>query len=273
VSLTHDSGKFEWIARNKLRFYPDVALLPRRRYAEILSHSGRLGGYALRGDRKYEFYTPAFRVNSAWLTYELTPESDQQANLFASVEFNYEVDPKEVARHISVQYEGGASLPFTLHTENPSAIFALKVEGAKRGEQEKQVQLRIAKGLKPIGGKSGLADDYTKPISLPGREELRVESVLPVRESTNRQTIRIAFNLPINGTTAAPFVSVEPSISYKLTYSHNYIDLHGEFDAKTTYQIKLRKGLKAIDGSQLKRDFASAVARSRKHKAAGWLRR
>ncbi len=259
-------GKFEWIARNKLRFYPDVVLSPSTRYtAEILPRIAADYGYALRGDRKYEFYTPAFRVNSAWLTYELTPESDQQANLFASIEFNYEVDPKEVAKHISVQYEGGGSLPFTLQTENPSAIFALKVEGAKRGEQEKQVQLRVSKGLKPIGGKSGLADDYTKPISLPGREELRVESVLPVRESANRQTIRIAFNLPINGTTATPFVSVEPFISYKLTYSHNYIDLHGEFDAKTTYQVKLRKGLKAIDGSQLKRDFANAVTLAREN--------
>ena len=49
------------------------------------------------------FYTPAFRVNSAWLTYELTPESDRQATLCATIEFNYEVDPKEAAKHISVQ--------------------------------------------------------------------------------------------------------------------------------------------------------------------------
>ena len=134
------------------------------------------------------------------------------------------------------------------------------------------MQLVVSKGLKPIGGKSGLPDDYTKPMSLPGREDLQVESVLPVRESTNRQTIRIAFNLPINGEAAAPFVSVEPSISYKLTYSHNYIDLHAEFDAKTTYQVKLRKGLKAIDGSLLKRDFSQRRdSGAREHSAAGWL--
>lgn len=257
-------GKFEWIARNKLRFYPDVELSPSTKYtAEILPRIASEYGYALRGDRKFTFYTPAFRVNSAWLTYELTPETDQSADLFATIEFNYEVEPKEAEKHISVQYEGGGAVPFTMQSETPSMIIALKAAGAKRGESEKQIQLKVAKGLKPIGGKSGLVDDYIKPISLPGREELRVESVLPLRESANRQTIRIAFNLPINGTTAAPFVSLEPAVSYRLTFSHNYIDLHGEFDPKQTYQVRLRKGLRGIDGSQLKRDFSNAVALAR----------
>ncbi len=253
-------GKFEWIARNKLRFYPDVTLAPSTHYtAEILPRVAADYGYALKGDRKFTFYTPAFRVVSAWLTYELTPESDQQANLFSTVEFNYVVDPKEALKYFSVQDEGGGAVEYTIQTEAPAAIIALKAEGARRGEKENQVQLKIAKGLKPLGGNSGLAADFVKPLTLPGREDLKVESVLPVRESPNRNTIRIAFNLPINGATAAPFVSIDPPISYKLTYSHNYLDLHAEFVPRTTYQVKLHKGLRAIDGSLLPRDFANAV--------------
>lgn len=253
-------GKFEWIARNKLRFSPDEPLAPSTQYtADVLATVGLGYGYALKGDHKFSFYTPQFRVNSAWLTFELTPESDKQANLYSTIEFNYEVDPQEAAKHISVQYEDGGSLSYKLETESPSTIIALNVPGAERGEKEKQIQLKISKGMTCIGGKVGLKDDYVSPLSLPGREELKVESALPVQESLKNRIIRVQFNLPINGQNAATFVSLEPALDFKLTCAHNYIDIHADFDVKVTYQVKLRKGLRAIDGSALLRDFTSAV--------------
>jgi hypothetical protein len=254
------AGKFEWIARNKLRFYPDAPLAPSTRYtAEVLPKIAAGYGYVFKGDRKFSFYTPQFRVNSAWLTYELVGESTGLTNLYSTIGFNYEVDPLEAAKYISVRYDDGSVIPYKLGTEAPSEVISLLVEGVERGEKEKQIQVRIAKGLNCIGGAVGLLDDFTSPLSLPGREELKVESALPEQESIKSRMIRVQFNLPINSQNAVPFIALEPKLEFKLTSTHNYIDIHAEFDPTVAYQLFIRKGLRAVDGSTLPRDFSSTL--------------
>ncbi len=253
-------GRFEWIARDKVRFYPDVQLLPSTEYrAEINSKFASEFGYALRGNRRFNFYTERFRVASATLNYNLTPESDQRADLAASIEFNYRVDPLEAMKHINLQYEDGGKIPFEIVTSAVSTYIGLVAHDALRGPEEKQIQLKISKGLLCDGGSLGLQDDHITPLGLPGRTELRVESVLPLHTDIADKAIRVQFNLPINTQTASSFVSIEPPIAFKITAGHTHLDLRASFDPQKTYQVKISRGIRAIDGSELRRDFSGAV--------------
>ncbi|MDZ7318532.1 MAG: MG2 domain-containing protein, partial [candidate division KSB1 bacterium] len=253
-------GKLQWIGRDKLRFYPDVQLLPATEYtAEVTSQLVSKLGFSLRGQRSFQFYTPRFQVNSALVNFEIQAQAAKKADLLATVEFNYPVQPATAVGSITLQYKDGAAIPFQLLTTNPSTIIELKAEQIARGSDESQIELKIARGLKPIGGNTGLEQDFIKPITLPKEEDLKVEKVSPIRETPQSGYIRVQFNLPVDATAATSFISVEPSLKYKISATHQYLQLKGNFQMETTYQISVRKGLKAIDGSVLQRDFSTAV--------------
>jgi len=254
-------GKFQWTDKNKIRFYPEALLAPSTEYtAEISAAIAAGSGYTLRGEREFAFYTPRFRVNSAALNFEFTPESNETANLAASIEFNYQVDPEEAAKAIAIEYEDGGTIPFKLKTSAPANIMALVAEGAKRNkEQDKNIRLKIAGGLLCAGGNLGLEREYVQPITLPRQQDLVVERALPRVQTPTRGYIRIEFNLPVNLAKAKEFVIVDPAISYEIAAAHHYLDLQGNFSAGKSYQLAVREGLRAIDGSPLKRDFATTV--------------
>lgn len=253
-------GRFEWIARDKIRFYPGVQLLPSTEYqAEVSSKFAAELGFTLRGEREFSFYTPRFRVVNAVLNYNLTPESDLRADLAASIEFNYRVDPMEAMKHIILQYEDGGNIAYEIVTSAVSNYIGIAARNAERGKDEKQIQLRIGKGLLCEGGSLGLQDDYIAPLSLPGKTDLRVESVLPLHTDISDKAIRVQFNLPVNAQTAASFITIEPPIVFKMTAGHTHVDLRGSFDPAKTYQVKIARGIKAIDGSEMRRDFSGAV--------------
>ncbi len=252
-------GKFEWIARDKLRFYPEVALAPSTRYtAEISGKIAAEQGYRLGGNRKFEFYTTPLRVESAQLNYELRSGDDQQADLIATIDFNYPVDPPEIKRFVSIQYEGGRALNYDAPVQAGRQI-VLRSTGVSRAPTEKQLQLRIGKGLMCIGGQIALADDFVAPLTLPGRTDLRVESLLPESGTEGQRGARIVFNLPIDPATAASYVSIQPDTKYSLRVAHNAIYLQSDFDLKQTYQVRLAPGLRAVDGATLKREYLGTL--------------
>lgn len=253
-------GRFEWIGRDKVRFFPGVQLQPATEYrAEVSSKFAAEFGFVLRGERKFAFFTPRFRVVSALLNYDLTPETNQRAALAASIEFNYPVDPAEAMKYITLQYEGGEKIPYELESTAVSNFFAIIARNAERGDDEKKIELRIGKGLQCEGGSLGLQDEYVRPMNLPGKTDLRVESVLPLHTDISDKVIRVEFNLPVNAQTASSFISIEPPIAFKITSGHAHIDLRGSFDPAKTYQVTVARGIKAIDGSEMRRDFSGAV--------------
>ncbi len=253
-------GKFQWIDRNKIRFYPDVLLKPSTEYtANISPRLVSEYGYSLKGNRPFKFYTPRFKANSALLTFEFIPDTDKEAKLKATIEFNYDVTPEEAVKKISIQYKDGGLIPFKLITSKPGKIIELEAEKVERSENEKEIQLKIGEGLLPIGGNLGLSGDFIQPISMPGQQDLKIERVSPRQDTPTAAYIQIQFNLPVDLKNAAQFITLEPMTKYQATASHTYLDLRGDFKIGSAYQVSIRKGLRAIDGSQLKKDFSSTV--------------
>ena len=253
-------GQFQWIASNKLRFYPDVMLAPSTEYiAEVQSRAVGAYGLALKGERKFTFHTPRLRVVSAFLNFEYDPQSNKQATLLGTIEFNYEVAPDEVSDNVSVRYKDGRRIAYQLTTAAPSRVVEFEAADVEREVDERQIELHVEEGTTSIGGNLGLASDYTRGVMLPGQNSLKVEQMTAVRESGSSQYVRIRFNLPVRSDGAASFFSIEPAVDIEASSSHNYLTLRGNFGTDQTYQITAREGLLAIDGSHLGRDFSSAV--------------
>jgi len=254
-------GRWQWIGTDRIRFYPDVMLLPSTSYSAQIS-TGLLSsyGYILRGEKLFTFFTPRFNVMSASLVFEFIPESEQQVKLRASVEFNYPVEPADVLKNGMIRYKDGRNIPFSVKTSSAQKIIELESEPIKETENEKDIEFVLSKELRPMGATLGLNENYTAPITLPRQQDLKVEHISPIRESAQQGSIKVEFNLPVNPKAAGEFISVEPRLNYQLTASHHYLHIKGEFEMETTYTVTLRQGLRAVDGSSLTRDFTSAVS-------------
>ncbi|NBC16150.1 MAG: hypothetical protein GVY18_02410 [Bacteroidetes bacterium] len=254
-------GQFQWVDRNKLRFYPEVMLAPSTEYeAEVQNRAVAPYGRSLTGERTVRFQTPRLTVNSAFLTFEYDPTSNRTATLVGSIEFNYEVSPQAVQNHVTIRYDDGEVIPYEVTTTGPSPVIELRATGVERGEDERQIEVQVDDGIQALGGALGLADAYTRPVMLPGQNSLKVEQVAGVRTSAERQTLKVRFNLPVRAEDAASYVTIEPQVDAVPTSSHNTLRLHGDFQPEQTYQVTVREGLMAVDGSQLGRDFKTAVS-------------
>jgi hypothetical protein len=253
-------GKFQWVARNEIRFYPDVLLNPSTRYvASALPAIAAEHGLSLKGDRKFEFSTPRFRVNSASLAFEFSPKSKREAKLVATIEFNFEVDPAEAAKYVSVEYSDGGKIPYGTTTPASGNILSLTAESVERIDTDREIRLVIHKGLVCTGGNLGLAEDYLKPAVLPAQGNLVVAGLVPVITPPEKEYIRIEFNLPVTADDVSRFISVTPAVDHRTMARHHYLELRGDFKSGETYTVSIDKGLTAIDGSTLNREFSSAV--------------
>ena len=254
------TGKFQWIAKNKLRFYPDALLSPSTKYtAEISPGITKDFSYSLKGDRSFNFFTKKFKVNSASLLSEFLPDTDKLVKLLSTIEFNYPVQPEEVVKKITLKYKEGGTIPFKLLTTSENSIISLEADDVKRNEKKKEIQLKIKEGLVPIGGNLGLEQDYLKSILMSEKQKLIVERINSKRIDSQRRYVRIQLNIPVDESKASRFISVEPSLSYKIVSSHHYLELKGQFEVEKSYKITVRKGLRAIDGSALEKDFSSTM--------------
>ncbi len=254
-------GQFQWVAANKLRFYPEVMLAPSTEYtAEVKRSVVSPYGRSLEGERTFTFHTPRLAVNSAFVTFEYDPASNEQAKLLATVEFNYEVEPADVRNRVHLRYADGANIPFQLTTQERSTIMALEAPGVRRADDERKIELHIDEGLMAVGGNQGLANAYTRPATLPGQNSLAIERLVAVRESADSQVLKVAFNLPVRAENALQFITIQPAVAVQASTAHNYLNLRGAFRADQTYQVTVREGITAVDGSQLGRDFKTAVS-------------
>ena len=198
-------------------------------------------------------------MNSASLSLEFLPETDKEARLHSTIEFNYPVDPEQAVKKISIQYKEGGQIPFKLSTSSVNSIITLEADNVKRSDKQREIQLTIGEGLLPVGGNLGLEREFVKTVVMSEKQNVIVERISPKRMGSKTRHVRIQFNIPVNAEKANRFISVEPSLPLKLTSEHHYLDLKGQFEIEKAYKITVRKGLRAIDGSALEKEFSSTI--------------
>jgi len=252
-------GKYRWIARNKLRFFPEVILPPSTQYtAEVLPEICADNNAYLKGDRKYTFYTQRFRVNNANFALNLAEPGSKKVTISIVVEFNYPVEPDEAKKHIAVTYESGRRIPCQIITRKAGLMMELETEAVERGKADRDIQLRIGGKLIPIDGTLGLYEDYARNFVMRAKSELKVEGVF-VEQQGKYGYLKIRFSSPVSLDMAKRYIFVEPSVESRLTAKHNYIELRGDFEAGKGYTVNVNQEIMGTDGSKLRSGFSTRV--------------
>lgn len=252
-------GTCKWISQKELRFYPEEQLRSSTQYRlDVLPAIVRWEDKRLTGKRSFEFHTARIRVEK-YTHYHLIDEiKPGMANLYLTLEFNYEISPADLEERLKIRFEKGDYISYTIEQKTPSRVLTAVSEPLSLEDIDRSIRLHVDKSLKPQDATFSLFDDYDAIFTLPARERVVVESAYPER-SGDANWITVKFSTPVAIAAVRDFIQVEPEISFQLQRDHRYLRVHGEFIPGEVYVLTLKKGFLALNGTELEHEFSTAL--------------
>ena len=71
--------------------------------------------------------------------------------------------------------------------------------------------------------------------------------------------ISVSFNAPVLSNTVESYLELTPAVEYQVVANYRNIEIHGNFKRRTTYTLKIRRGLTARNDAVLKQDYMTRL--------------
>ena len=252
-------GTARWVAPDRIGFFLDAPLAPAAQYiVELTSELNPSETFQLTGQKEFKFATEPFEVQQARLEFS-TDNTREYATGFGTIAFNYPVTTADLKAHLSIELVDGTEIPYQIETKAATARTVKFVTNRiKRGSADREIKIKIEKGFKCTGGDIGLEKGHVTPVILRGQGTLGV-TYSDVWESDGTPYISVRFSSPVPGDTIASYIELTPAVDYQLTSDYRNIEIHGNFKRRTTYTLKIRRGLTARNDAVLKQDYLTKL--------------
>ncbi|MYB00815.1 hypothetical protein F4X90_14240, partial [Candidatus Poribacteria bacterium] len=252
-------GTARWVAPDRIGFFLDAPLAPAAQYTvKLTSEINPSEVFQLTGQKEFKFATEPFAVQQARMEFN-TDESREHAIGFGTITFNYPVTTADLKAHLSIELNDGTEIPYQIETNTVTArTITFETKRIKRSDVNQEIKVKIEQGFKCTGGEIGLEKVNVTPVILRGRGTLGV-TYSDVRESDGTPYISVSFNAPVLSTTVEPYLEVTPTVDYQVTSNYRNIRIHGNFKRRTTYTLKIRRGLTARNDAVLKGDYMTRL--------------
>ena len=248
-------GTARWVAPDRIGFFLDAPLAPAAQYTvKLTSEINPSEVFQLTGQKEFKFATEPFAVQQTRMEFN-TDESREHAIGFGTITFNYPVTTADLKAHLSIELDDGTEIPYQIQTNTVTArTITFETKRIKRSDVNQKIKVKIEKDFKCTGGEIGLEKANVTPVILRGRGTLGV-TYSDVRESDGTPYISVSFNAPVLSDTIQPYLELTPAIDYQVTSNYRNIRIHGNFKRRTTYTLKIRRGLTARNDAVLKGDY------------------
>ena len=252
-------GTARWVARDRIGFFLDAPLAPAAQYTvQLTPDLNPSETFLLTGQKEFKFATQPFTVEQTRMEFT-TNEAREDATGFGTIAFNYPVTTADLKAHLSIELDDGTEIPYQIETNAATArTVRFKTNRIKRGSADQQIKVKIEKGFKCTGGQIGLEKANITPVILRGRGTLGV-TYSDVWESDGTPYISVSFSAPVLSDTVEPYLELTPAVEYQVIADYRNIEIHGDFKRRTTYTLKIRRGLTARNDAVLKQDYMTRL--------------
>ena len=252
-------GTARWIARDRIGFFLDAPLAPAAQYTvQLTPDLNPSETFLLTGQKEFKFATEPFTVEQTRMEFT-TNDAREHATGFGTIAFNYPVTTADLKAHLSIELDDGTEIPYQIETGTATArTVRFETKRIKRGNADREIKVKIEKGFKCIGGQIGLERANITPVILRGRGTLGV-TYSDVWESDGTPYISVSFSAPVLSDTVEPYLELTPAVAYQVIADYRNIEIHGNFKRRTTYALKIRRGLTARNDAVLKQDYMTRL--------------
>jgi uncharacterized protein YfaS (alpha-2-macroglobulin family) len=252
-------GSARWIARDRVGFFLDAPLAPAAQYTvQLTPELNPSETFLLTGQKEFKFATDPFAVQQARMEFT-TDDAREHATGFGTIAFNYPVTIVDLKAHLSIELDDETEIPYQIETTTATArTVKFETKRIKRGNADREIKIKIEKEFKCTGGKIGLEKSSVTPVILRGRGTLGV-TYSDVWESAGTPYISVSFSAPVLSDAIEPYIELTPAVAYQVTSDYRNVQIHGNFKRRTTYTLKIRRGLTARNDAVLKQDYMTRL--------------
>ncbi|MCG9131231.1 alpha-2-macroglobulin family protein [Candidatus Poribacteria bacterium] len=252
-------GTARWVAPDRIGLFLDAPLAPSAQYmVELTSELNPTEAFLLTGQKEFKFATEPFTVQQTRMEFS-TDDTREYATGLGTIAFNYPVTTADLKAHLSIELDDSTEIPYQIETNTATArTVEFKTKRIKRGKADRKIKVKIEKGFKCTGGQIGLEKASITPVILRGRGTLGV-TYSDVWESDRTPYISVRFSAPVLSDTVEPYLELTPAVDYQVISDYRNIEIHGNFKRRTTYTLKIRRGLTARNDAVLKQDYMTKL--------------
>ena len=238
-------GTFSWTHPTELTFVPEKGWRGCTTFTATLSDELRsTDGHALRKPHLF-----AFRSDP--LTVKRIEQSNYDSNnrIRLDLAFSERVHPTQLKKHLQILLPSGNLVHYDLHAYRSKKSFGITFYHPVTN----QVLVKVTAGLQSENGNLALEKTVEKKITF--TRDLKLLRLSTDLESFGSGAISARFNLPLDLTSAADLITVEPKVKITLESRSYYLQhicrILGEFKPDTRYRITFDAALKSKLGTTL----------------------
>lgn len=253
-------GLGRWIDNNEFRFYPDAMYAPSTLFrVAVESDESYINGNRINDKKTFEFRTPTIAVDNVTTEIIDVPDSRNNNRLLVHIAFNYAVEFSQLIHHVEINLNAeGGRVKFDTKDKEPSKSFTLFSQPFSPRITNGEFEFAITRGLECIGGQIPLQADYRQKVRIDKPQPFVIEQVHSDQSGPNgRITIQFPYSVELND--FDEYLSISPEIKYTIDQRYGYVQLYGNLKPGQVYTINIRKGLTAVNGQYLERDFSTTV--------------
>ena len=253
-------GTARWVAfeQNRFLFRCTFSTLPAQYTVELTPELNPSEAFLLTGQKEFKFATEPFAVQQTRMEFS-TDDTREHATGLGTIAFNYPVTTADLKAHLSIELDDGTEIPYQIETNTATArTVKFETKRIKRGNADREIKVKIEKDFKCTGGQIGLEKANVTPVILRGKGTLGV-TYSDVWESDGTPYISVSFSAPVLSDTIESYLELTPAVDYQVTSAYRNIEIHGDFKRRTTYTLKIRRGLTARNDAVLKQDYMTRL--------------
>lgn len=254
------SGAFIWQDSSTLVFSPDAPLPGDTKY-EAKINSGLItdvsGAASFEGDNEFEFATESFKMRGAEFFYDKAQNS-KEIELNINLEFNYDVDPNDVEKHLKLYIDDKQIKPEDIPSDDKSRVIPVKAGSISKADKDRKIRIEFADGFRSVETKTIINMEEPFTAALPRTDALTIYGH-DFSYLENESWIKIRTSQEADLNSAKSHISIEPNINYKVESDRDGILIKGNFTGGASYKLTLKEGLESILGGELRSDYETDI--------------
>jgi alpha-2-macroglobulin len=252
--------RMRFIENDRLEFTSLQPLLPAADYKLILNEKlVALAGNKIKLDKNaILFHTPYLTVEQA-SSYWAEVEGSNRAGVYFALQFNYPVNPTEVAERLSIQLDGVKQAVNTQSTQSGTLV-TYYVRDVSVEDRIYESEISLAPGLNVSATSKPTTDSWTHKFQLSSPFKLTIDHLSSQHDGITGR-LDINTSQPIDVASLQQHLSITPAIEYTIeTHAGGFSVVSEYFNVATTYRMFISEGLKGRLGGTLQFDFEETAA-------------
>ena len=253
-------GRFKWTTQTELVFSPYNELPASTEFHATLNKTiTKFTKCKLKGETELNFHTPFLNLTRTHAFWTVNGEDYEHPMAQIDLEFNYIVDPNEVAKKLKVE-AAGISQSFNLITTEPSNLISVTLLKVQKEDKDKTIKSFIGKGLKIYRSESSTKNDIKDETILISPYKLEVTNIEREHDGVEGR-IMIYTSQQTKAQDLESYIELKPSVKFKTLIEQDHFTIYSEeFKPNEVYNMTIKKGLRGVIGGLLKENYESQVS-------------